>query len=61
MSRTLALVLAFGGGVAAGLLIAKFYARNKVEGGIASGLTALGVSESTANSIAQGVAPVVTG
>jgi hypothetical protein len=53
-------VLAFAGGVAAGLLIAKFYARSKVEDAIASGLGHI-VSPETAQSIAQGLAPVVTG
>jgi hypothetical protein len=61
MSRTVGMVLAFGGGVAVGLLIAKYYARNKVQGGISDLLTSVGVSQGTANGIAQGIAPAVTG
>jgi Na+-transporting methylmalonyl-CoA/oxaloacetate decarboxylase beta subunit len=61
MNSTTIGVLAFVGGVAAGLLIAKLYARSKVEDAIGSGLTSLGLSQSTANGIAQGIAPVVTG
>lgn len=53
--------LAFVGGVAVGLLIAKLYARSKVQDVITSGLTSIGLSSSTAGSIAQGIAPAVTG
>lgn len=61
MNTTTIAALAFVGGVAAGLLIAKLYARSKVEDALASGLGSLGLSSSTATGIAQGIAPVVTG
>lgn len=61
MGTTTIAALAFVGGVAAGLLIAKLYARSKVEDAIGSGLTSVGLSPSTANGIAQGIAPLVTG
>ncbi len=61
MDRTLLVALSFGAGIGAGLLIARWYARHQVAGGLAGALGALGVSSSTAESVAQGLAPLVTG
>jgi hypothetical protein len=61
LSTTAVGALAFVGGVAVGLLIAKLYVRSKLEDAIGSGLTSLGLSQSTATGIAQGISPVVTG
>lgn len=57
MSRTLSLVLAFAGGVATGLLFAKWYARHQVTGGVADILGKIGVPRGTA----EGIADVVGG
>ncbi len=61
MSRTLALVLAFGGGVATGLLVAKWYARHQVEGGVSDLLTKLGLSRGTSDNIAGVVGGAAVG
>jgi hypothetical protein len=61
MSRTLALVLAFGGGVATGLLVAKLYARHQVEGGVSDLLTKIGISRGTADGIAGVVGGAAVG
>jgi hypothetical protein len=61
MTRTLVYVLVFGGGVATGLLVAKWYARSQVEGGIADLLTKIGLSRGTADNIAGVVGGAAVG
>ncbi|HET7485836.1 MAG TPA: hypothetical protein VFJ64_10750 [Solirubrobacterales bacterium] len=61
MSRNLVIVVAFAGGVASGLLFAKWYARHQVEGGVSDLLTKLGVSRGAADNIAGAVGGAAVG
>lgn len=55
MSKTLIAVLAFAGGVASGLLIAKLYARQKVSDTVHTGLEAVGLAGGVTENLVQGV------
>jgi hypothetical protein len=55
-------VLIFAGGVAAGLYIAKLYARSQVNGAIHEGLDKVGLGDDYFESVVQGlVTPAVVG
>jgi prolipoprotein diacylglyceryltransferase len=57
MSRTVLAGLAFAGGVVAGLLAAKWYAKRTIATDIAKGASALGFSGETAGKIGDLLAP----
>lgn len=52
--RTLVIAsIAFAGGVGVGLLVAKFYARSKVQGGVDSALDAIGLGGGKVQAVAD--------
>lgn len=59
MSKTWVALIAFAGGLGAGLLIAKFYARATVSGDISQGLQAVGVGGSTADAVGKALGAAV--
>jgi hypothetical protein len=62
MSRTWVGVLAFAGGVAAGLIFADWYAKSKATGGVNSFLSAIGVTNPGVQNAVDSVAvPVIVG
>ena len=61
MSRAFVAVVAFGGGLAVGLLIAQVYARNKVTSAVDSGLAAIGLNGGWVQHTADSLVPVITG
>ncbi len=61
MSRTIVTVIAFAGGVAVGLLIAKEYARSQVKSGLDSALDTFHLGGGAIQSTADALVPVLVG
>jgi hypothetical protein len=61
MSRAVVSLLAFAGGVATGLLIAQYYARNKVQSGLDSALNKAGLGGGTLQNWVDSAVPIITG
>jgi len=61
MSRTFVAVLAFGSGLAVGLLLAQAYARSRATGAVDAGLRAVGLDGTWVQHAADSLVPVVTG
>lgn len=61
MSRTIVALIAFGGGVAVGLIVAQVYARGQVQSTLDKGLNKIGLGGGTVQSVADSFVPVLTG
>lgn len=61
MTRTVVIGLAFAGGVAAGLLFADWYAKNKAAGAVNGVLDWFGASDATKAAVDQVAVPVLVG
>jgi hypothetical protein len=61
MNRTWVGIFAFAGGVAAGLLFARWYAQNQVTGAVDTALKDFGLGGGKVQQVADSLVPIVVG